>query len=47
MYSKYKFISMQTGEVVTDLKSVFKSIWRDLTVFHFLNLNWRYRKQGW
>lgn len=42
----YKWMSMKTGEVVENFWQVLKSIWTDLTKYHFLNLKWKYNKKG-
>ena len=42
----YKWMSLKTGEIVKNFWQVLKAIWLDLTKYHFLNLKWKYNKNG-
>ena len=46
MSPKYKWQSVTTGEVVENFWQVIRAIWIDLTKFHFLNIKWKYKKEG-
>ncbi len=43
----YRWMSMQTGEIVEDWKSVLKIIWVDFAKFHYINIKWKHNKKGW
>lgn len=42
----YKWMSLQTGEIVENFGQVLKTVWTDLKVYHFLNIKWKYKKNG-
>lgn len=42
----YKWQSMKTGEVLPNILEVIKSVFYDLKHYHFINLPWKYNKNG-
>lgn len=44
---KYHYISLQTAELASNPREVFKIILFDLIHYHFLNYKWHYSKQGY
>lgn len=42
----YKWQSLTTGEIVENFWKVIKTIWLDLWKYHFLNIKWKYNKNG-
>lgn len=43
----YKYMSVRTGEIVTNLKEVLRTMWYDWKTYHILNLIWKHNKKGW
>ena len=44
--NKYKWQSVDTGEICENLWQVIRNSWVNLSKFHILTLRWEYRKNG-
>ena len=43
---KYRFMSLTTGEIVENILDVFKSIILNYRNFNFVDLKWKYNRNG-
>ena len=44
---KYYYYSETTGEIVPRLRDVIRVMFLDLIHCHFLNIRWKYNKEGY
>ena len=47
MKKYYYYMSETTGEIVPRLRDVIRVMVTDLTRCHFLNIKWKYNKEGY
>lgn len=46
MKKKYHYISLQTGEVLPNLLSVIKTVFKDYKHYRIKNFKWSYSRKG-